>query len=89
MIDSDPEPDADPAGFVALPFVVAGPPDEAREFTIELLTRVAADAEVLLELPLRFARDFKADLKIERVDENATSPWRGWHRAGISGSVRP
>jgi hypothetical protein len=24
---------------------------------------------VLLELPLRFARDFKADLKIEKVDE--------------------
>lgn len=69
VIDSDPEPDADPAGFVALPFVVAGAPDEAREFAIELLTRVAANAEVLLELPLRFARDFKADLKIEKVDE--------------------
>jgi hypothetical protein len=69
VVDNDPAPDADPAGFVALPFVVAGAPDEAREFVVELATRVSADAEVLLELPLRFARDFNADLNIETVDE--------------------
>ncbi len=54
---------------VALPFVVAGAPDEAREFAVELISRLPGDAEVLLELPLRFARDFKADLRIVRVDE--------------------
>jgi serine protease len=69
VLDSDPAPDADPAGFVALPFVVAGAPDETREFVVELMTRLSGDAEVLLELPLRVARDFRADLKIETVDE--------------------
>ncbi|MGH4026866.1 MAG: S8 family peptidase [Pseudonocardiaceae bacterium] len=69
VVDSNPSPEADPAGYVALPFVVAGAPDEAREFAIELVNRVPGDADVLLELPLRFARDFKADLQIEKVDE--------------------
>ena len=69
VVDSDPSPEADPAGYLALPFVVAGAPDEAREFAVELVSRVPGDAEVLLELPLRFARDFRADLQIEKVDE--------------------
>lgn len=69
VVDASPAPDADPAGFVALPFVVAGAPDEPRPFVIELATRVPGDAEVLLELPLRFVREFNADLKIQSVDE--------------------
>ena len=69
VVDSDPSPDADPAGFVALPFVVAGAPDEAREFAVELLSRVPGKAELLLELPLRFAREFNVDLEIEKIDE--------------------
>lgn len=69
VVDNDPAPDADPSGFVALPFVVAGAPDEPREFVVELTSRVSRDAEVLLEVPLRFIREFQADLKIESVDE--------------------
>lgn len=69
VVDIDPSPQADPAGYVALPFVVAGAPDEARDFAVELVSRMPGDAEVLLELPLRFARGFNADLQIEKVDE--------------------
>jgi hypothetical protein len=69
VVDSEPSLGSDPAGYVALPFIVAGAPDEAREFAVELVSRMPIDAEVLLELPLRFARDFKADLQIEKVDE--------------------
>ena len=36
VVDTIRRPDADPAGFVALPFLVAGAPDEAREFAVEL-----------------------------------------------------
>jgi hypothetical protein len=69
VVDNDPSPGSDPAGRLALPFLVAGAPDEAREFAVELVSRMPSDAEVLLELPLRFARDFVADLQIEKVDE--------------------
>ncbi|MEU8403670.1 S8 family peptidase [Nonomuraea sp. NPDC048892] len=65
VVDNDPAADS----HVALPFLVAGAPDEARPFEVELLTRLPGDADVLLELPLRFARDFRADLQIEQVDE--------------------
>ncbi|WP_327085608.1 S8 family serine peptidase [Nonomuraea sp. NBC_01738] len=65
VVDNDPAADS----HVALPFLVAGAPDIARLFEVELLTRLPGDADVLLEVPLRFARDFRADLQIERVDE--------------------
>lgn len=89
VVDNDPSPDADPSGFVALPFVVAGAPDEPREFVVELASRVSRDAEVLLEVPLRFIRDFRADLKIETVDEKrdvavARLAPGGWVRFGPS-----
>ncbi len=52
VASSDPSDGADPSGFVALPFLVGGPPDAAREMRVEVMSRLPAGSRVLLELPL-------------------------------------
>jgi hypothetical protein len=48
VVDVLPDPSADP---VALPFVLAGAPSEARRFDIEVAVHLPKDARLLLELP--------------------------------------
>ena len=48
VVDVDPDPSADP---IALPFLLAGAPGEARRFDIEIAVHLPADARLLLELP--------------------------------------
>lgn len=69
VVDIEPDPRARPAGYVALPFLVAGAPDKTRRFLVELKLKTTKKAEVLLDLPLRFLRDFKADLDIVKIQK--------------------
>jgi subtilase family protein len=41
-----------PPGFVALPFLAPGPPDQARRMALEVIARLPEGAKVLLEAPL-------------------------------------
>jgi serine protease len=41
-----------PKGFVPLPFLAPGPPDEGRRLGLQILARLPQDARVLLEAPL-------------------------------------
>jgi hypothetical protein len=41
----------DPRGFVALPFLAPGPPDQARRLGLEVVARLPQGARVLLEAP--------------------------------------
>ena len=75
VVDNAPDPNADPRGYVALPFLVPGAPDRARRFEIELALRLPAGAEVLLDVPLRFLREMKADLAIAKLDEQRGRAW--------------
>jgi serine protease len=52
VVDSEPDPAADPEGFVALPFIFPGAPDKARRFSLELVAKLPADSRVMLEVPL-------------------------------------
>lgn len=52
VVDSIPDPGADPAVFA---FHIAGAPDRARRFTLEVLQRFPRGAEVWLQLPLSLA----------------------------------
>jgi len=66
--DPTPAPNAQPKGFVALPFLVPGAFDEPRDFAIEMIGKLPRDAKVMLELPINFLRVMKSDLKIESID---------------------
>lgn len=48
VVDVDPDPSADPA---VLPFQVAGAPDRARRFDMEIQQRLPEDVQVWLEVP--------------------------------------
>ena len=49
---SDPDPAADPAGYVALPFLVVGPHDMAREMAVEVAPRLPKGSKAMFEAPL-------------------------------------
>lgn len=52
VVDEIPDPDSDPA---ALPFVIAGAPDRAREFELQIVRNLPRDARLQLEVPLGLA----------------------------------
>ena len=52
VVDEIPDPDSDPS---ALAFVIAGAPDGAREFRLEILRHLPRDARLQLEVPLGLA----------------------------------
>ncbi|HET7698372.1 MAG TPA: S8 family serine peptidase [Vicinamibacterales bacterium] len=52
VVDAIPDPDGDPA---ALPFVIAGAPDRAREFELQIVRNLPRDARLQLEVPLGLA----------------------------------
>lgn len=55
VVDNVPPPRADPPDYVPLPFLAAGAPDKARRMRLEIVARLPARAEAVLELPSEFA----------------------------------
>lgn len=52
VVDEIPDPAGDPAMF---PFIIAGAPDQARMFQLEVMRNLPRGAEVILQLPLALA----------------------------------
>ena len=52
VVDNVPDPHADPAGFVALPFLAPGALDRGRRMRLEVIARLPKGARVMLEIPL-------------------------------------
>ena len=52
VVDEIPDPDHDPA---ALPFLIAGAPDRARDFELQIVRNLPRDARLQLEVPLGLA----------------------------------
>ncbi len=52
VASTDPADGADPSDFVALPFLIGGPPDAAREMRLEIVSHLPAGSRVLLEIPI-------------------------------------
>ena len=50
-----PPPGSEPRDYVALPFIAAGAPDKARRMRLEIVPRLPAGAEIVLELSPEFA----------------------------------
>jgi hypothetical protein len=55
IVNNLPPPNAEPPGYVALPFMAAGAPDRARRMRLEIVSRLPAGAEIVLELTPEFA----------------------------------
>ena len=55
VVNNVPPPRADPPGYVPLPFLAAGAPDKARRMRLEIVARLPARAEAVLELSPEFA----------------------------------
>lgn len=60
VVNNTPPPRAEPPGYIALPFLAAGAPDKARPMRLEIVPRLPAGAEVILELPFEFAERLRA-----------------------------
>lgn len=59
VVDAEPSPEADPEGFVALPFLLVGAPDKARAFGIAIEGRLPEGARLMLEMPMELYRRVK------------------------------
>lgn len=55
VVNNIPPPGAEPPGYVALPFIAAGAPDRARLMQLEIVPRLPAGSEIMLELSPEFA----------------------------------
>lgn len=66
VIDVDP---GDPSPAADMAWLMPGAPDRRARFSLELVLRLPRRAEVFWELPLRFLREFDAQLKLVSVDE--------------------
>jgi serine protease len=51
VVDNVPPAENDPPGFVPLEFLVAGAPDQARQFALEIVARLPEGAELRFEAP--------------------------------------
>lgn len=60
VVNNVPPPNANPPGFIPLPFLAAGAPDRARRMRFEILGKLPAGAEVILELSPEFAQKIRA-----------------------------
>jgi serine protease len=54
IVNNDPSAQADPANFVALPFLAPGTPDKARRMGLEVMARLPEGSRVFLEAPVHF-----------------------------------
>jgi hypothetical protein len=55
VVNNVPPPGSEPRDYVALPFIAAGAPDKARRMHLEIVPRLPAGAEIVLELSPEFA----------------------------------
>ncbi|HJT51427.1 MAG TPA: S8 family peptidase [Nitrosospira sp.] len=55
VVNNVPPPQAELSDYVPLPFLAAGAPDQARRMRLEIVPRLPAGAELVLELPPEFA----------------------------------
>ena len=60
-----------PRRLFALPWLMPGAPEERLRFALDMNLRLPPEAEVLLELPLQFLRNFEAQLDIVEIDDGA------------------
>ncbi|SCY31625.1 Subtilase family protein [Nitrosospira sp. Nl5] len=60
VVNNVPPPRADPPGYMPLPFLAAGAPDKARRMRLEIVARLPAGAEAVLELSPEFAELVRA-----------------------------
>lgn len=60
IVDNVPPPRTKPLDYVPLPFLAAGAPDKARRMRLEIVMRLPARAEAVLELPSEFAELIRA-----------------------------
>ncbi|MDJ0944484.1 MAG: S8 family peptidase [Kiloniellales bacterium] len=59
----------DPEAEFALPWLMPGAPEERIQFALEITLRLPKRAEVLLEMPFGFLRDFDAQVKLVDIDK--------------------
>lgn len=85
VVGVDPDPDLEPEGFVALPFLIRGALDMPRSFTVELVVRLPSGGEALVEFPSTFTRDFDTQLQVEPIGEVGTG---GRARLPVNGRLR-
>jgi len=76
VVDNLPDPAADPAGYVALPFLAPGAPDRARRMRLEIGAKLPRGARAMLELPLAMldAMPERGPLKVDRKRQVAYLP---------------
>jgi hypothetical protein len=55
VVNNVPPANAEPPGYVALPFMAAGAPDRGRRMRLEIMPYLPAGAEIVLELTPEFA----------------------------------
>lgn len=51
VVDNEPDPAADPSGYVAMAFLAPGAPDKARRMRLEVVARLPKGSRALLEMP--------------------------------------
>jgi hypothetical protein len=78
VVSNLPDPDADPEGFVSLPFLVPGAFDRTRPMDLEIRPRLPAGARLFVEAPAYLDRQFEA--WAARIDDE--------QRMGDEGVVR-
>lgn len=66
VVDADP---SDPSAQFVLPWIMPGAPDRSARFSLELAMNLPPRAEVVLELPLGFMRDFGVQLPLVKIDK--------------------
>jgi Subtilase family len=70
VVNNVPPPSADPAGYVPLPFLVVGTPDQARRMRLEVVARLPKGAVALLEMPGELARRLRAPMVAVKRTKN-------------------
>ena len=68
VVDNVPDPHADPAGFVALPFLAPGALDRGRRMRLEVMARLPQGARALIEIPLAMFEGMEQREPV-RIDE--------------------
>lgn len=88
VVNNTPDPDADPAGFVGLPFVMPGPMDRARMMNLEIVGRLPAGARAFLEVPEHLADRFDqfADIRLADHDDDIELVGDDWVRLPVNPS---
>jgi serine protease len=69
VVNNVPPSDGSPPGFVELPFLAPGAPDEARPFVLEVIARLPQGARLMLEAPLYLLDGLEERSPVMEIDE--------------------